>query len=103
APAPRATVHAEARRVEQLDATERMRALPRRPPHEQHAVRREGAGGVLRRQPAPREAELVRGAPRDGEVALPRIEGPLDDAERLDELGDDEVEIGVAVPVQVPR
>ena len=65
------------------------------------ALRAEAARRVLRREPALLEAELVVGAARDGVVALPRIEGPFDDAQRLDELGDDEVRVGVAVAVEV--
>ena len=37
------------------------------------------------------EAELVLGAARDGEVALARVERALEDAQRRDELGNDEV------------
>jgi hypothetical protein len=56
---------------------------------------------VLRGEPAPREPQLVAGAAGDREVALPRIERTFDDTERLDELRDDEMEIGVAVAVEV--
>ena len=76
-------------------------ALAVRAPQSEHALRAEAARRVLRGEAALLEAELVVGAAGDGVVALPRIERALDDAQRLDELGDDEVRVGVAVAVEV--
>ena len=46
---------------------------------------------------------MVVGAARDREVPLLRRVRPLEDAHRLDELGDDEVRVCVAVAVVVAR
>src|SRR5262249_52084666 len=64
-------------------------------------VRVERSERVLGRQAAPGEAQIVVGAPSDRVVALPRIEGAFEHAYRLDQLGDDEVRIGVAVAMEV--
>ena len=56
---------------------------------------------VLGGEPAALEAELVVGAAGHREVALTRIEGTLHHAKRLDELGDDEVRVRIAVAMQV--
>ena len=81
-----------------------MRALARRPPEEQHALRVPKLPDVyFAVRPRCAQPELVVGAAGDREVALPRIERPLEDAQRLDQLGDDEVRVGVAVAVEVAR
>ena len=85
-----------------LGAAEGVRALAGRSPETEEALRPEAPDRVARREPALGEAELVVRAPRDGEVALVRIERPLDHAQRLDQLRDDEVRVGVAVAVEVP-
>ena len=46
---------------------------------------------------------MVVGAAGDGEVALLRRVRPLEHAHRVNELGDDEVRVGVAVAVVVAR
>ena len=84
-----------------LHAGEGVVRLALRAPREQEALRVEAAARVLRRQPALVEAQLVVGAPGDGVVALPRVERPLDHAQPLDQLGDDEVRVRVAVAVEV--
>src|SRR5450432_2847059 len=93
-------VLAEAVALVDFGAPERVRALARRPPEAEHAFRPEAAGGVAGGQAALREAELIVGAASNREVSLPRIERPLEHAQRFDQLGDDEVRVGVAVPVQ---
>lgn len=52
---------------------------------------------------AARDAELEIGAPGDREIALARIIDALDHAKAVDDLRDDEVEIGVALTVDVRR
>ncbi len=78
-----------------------MRALARRSPQREEALRAEAPGRVARAQAALAQPELVVGAARHRVVALPRIERPFEHAQRLDQLGDDEVGVGVAVAVQV--
>ncbi len=46
-------------------------------------------------------AEVEAGAAGDGEVALARVEGALEHAHAVDRLGDHEVEVGVALAVDV--
>ena len=53
------------------------------------------------RQTALGQAELVVGAAGDGVVSLPRIVRALEHAQTLDELGNDEMRVGVAVAVEV--
>ena len=85
-----------------LGAAEGVRALVARAPEEQQPRCVSNEPTVyLRGEPALGEAELVVGAARDGVVALARIERPLEHAERCDQLGDDEVRVGVAVAVEV--
>src|SRR5205823_6617165 len=84
-----------------LRARERAVALGRRTPCEEHPLRAEAAARVLRREPALLEPELVIRAPRDRVVALMRIERPLEDAQAVHELGDDEMSVRVAVAVKV--
>src|ERR1019366_6177726 len=86
-----------------LGRGERVSALALRPPREEHLLGAVAARGPLRGEPAAGETELVVGAPGDGEVALMRIEGPLEHPDRLDGLGQNEVGVGVAVTVEVPR
>ena len=74
-----------------------------RPVGEEHAIGAEAADRELGGDAAVGEPEVIVGAARDGVVALPRIERPLDHAQRLNQLGDDEVGVGVAVAVQVAR
>src|SRR5256885_1476774 len=62
----------------------------------------EAPGGHLGRGAAPGRAEWDSRAARHGVVSLPRIEGSLQDAQRLDQLRDDEVRVRVAVAVEVP-
>ena len=73
------------------------------PQRSEQALGVEAAGRVLGREPAPVEPELVVGAAGDGEVALLRRVRPLEHAHRVNELGDDEVRVGVAVAVVVAR
>ena len=85
----------------ELDPAEVVAVATRRAPEQQRALGAERTLLVAAGEAALGEAELVVGAARDGEVALPRIVRPLDDAQRLDQLGDDEVQIGVAIAVEV--
>jgi len=48
-------------------------------------------------------AEVEEGAPHDGRVALTRIVGTLEHADAADDLGDDEVDVGVALSVNMER
>src|SRR5207244_3541195 len=99
--APRATVLAEAIGLVELDAAEVVRVAVRRAPQQERAPGAERADLVAAGEPPPGEAQLVVGAARDGEVALPRIVRPFHDAQRLDQLGDDEMQIGVPAAVKV--
>ena len=86
-----------------LGRGERARGRVGRPAHDEEALRVEAADRVLGGEPAPIEAELVVGASGDGEVALLRRVGPLEDADGVNELRHDEVGVGVAVAVVVAR
>ncbi len=48
-----------------------------------------------------RDAEVEVGAPHDGRVPLARVVGSLQHAHALDNLGEDEVDVRVALPVDV--
>jgi hypothetical protein len=94
-------VLSEAVRLRDLGAREGVGALARRSEQTEDPLRAEATGRVARGEAALDEAQLVIGAARDGEVPLARIERALEHAQRLDQLGDDEVRVGVAVAVQV--
>ncbi len=79
-----------------------MRAFTRRSPQREEALGAEAPAGVARGKAALAQPQLVVGAPRHRVVALARIERPFDHVQRLDQFGDDEVGVGVAVAVQVP-
>ena len=72
-------------------------------PQQEQPLRAEVPDRVLGRQPALLEAQVVVGTPGDGEVALLRRVRPLEDAHGANQLGDDEVRVGVAVAVVVAR
>src|SRR5690606_27820388 len=62
-----------------------------------------GAGGVgdPDAAPLPRNAQTVIGRARHGEGALPEGEGALRHLDRADRLGDEEVQIQIALTVDV--
>lgn len=85
----------------ELDAAEGAGALALRAPEGDRAVGVVRAAAVLDVRPSRREAEGVLRRARHGEVALPGVEGALQHVERLDQLGDEEVRVGVALAVRV--
>ncbi len=86
-----------------LGAGERSARRVARPPQEEESLRAVVADGVLGREAPAVEAELVLGAAGDGEVALLRRVRTFENAHRVNELGDDEVRVGVSVAVVVAR
>ncbi len=97
------TVGSEAVPLDEVDADEGGAGGSRRAPEPDEALRTECPVGGLRDPPAMREPEPVVDAARNREVALARVEGPLDHTQPLDELRDHEVGVGVAVGVRVRR
>jgi hypothetical protein len=98
---PSAVARREAVGLVQLDAAEVVAVAVRRAPEQERALGAERADLVAGGEAALGQPQLVVGAAGDREVALPRIVGALDDAQGLDQLGDHEVQVGVAVAVQV--
>ena len=85
----------------EFDAAEGARALAIRTPERQHPVGVERPAAILDVRPARWETEGVLGRSRDSKIALARIEGAFQNAQRLDQLGDEEVRVGVALAVRV--
>ena len=86
----------------ELRAAERPRCRSRGAEEQEQPLGSEAPHGVFCGEAAPREPELVVGASRDRIVALLRIERTFEHAQSQDQLGNDEVRIGVAVAVEVP-
>ena len=84
-----------------LDGAERSIPLPLRCPEAEQPPRAIRAEACFGAYPAVAHAQLVSGAARDGEISLMRIEGALDDLQVADQLGDDEMCVGVAMGVGV--
>ena len=97
----RLPVHAIAVAGGVLGAAEGAAAGAFRTPGHQQALAVVAAGGELGGEPALGETKMVVGAAGDGEVALLRRVRSLGDPETFDQLGDDEVRVGVAVAVEV--
>ena len=88
-------------RLVDLGTRERAVAFTGGAPEQEQAFGAETAPCVLRAEAALRQAQLEVGAAGHRVVALARVERPLHDAQRRDQLRNNEVRVRVTVAVQV--